>query len=250
MNAAMYVEDDVSAFAVVTDRTQGGASIKDGTVELMVHRRTLVDDWRGVDEPMNETDAGITACPPWGNATRIGTGLVIKGTHRILVSGSDGDKGRGGAALARSAVDEAFADPLVFVGSAPTGKEIPFAKTEFSGLQGALPENVMLITKRRLHEVSGTSFLIRLGHQYGVDEDSVLSAPVEVSLASLFPGQFISHVQEVTLSGNLDISTWHEERLDWFGKQSASPMEDAKVGSDFTVTLEPMDIRTFKIAVM
>mmetsp|Transcript_25642 Transcript_25642/g.27549 ORF Transcript_25642/g.27549 Transcript_25642/m.27549 type:complete len:502 (-) Transcript_25642:69-1574(-) len=74
-----------AAFAVVTDRTQGGGSILDGTLELMVHRRTLVDDARGVGEALNETEVGITSCPPYGNATRMGKGLIIRGTHRILV---------------------------------------------------------------------------------------------------------------------------------------------------------------------
>ncbi len=40
---------------VLTDRSQGGASIADGQLELMVHRRTLNDDSLGVGEPLNET---------------------------------------------------------------------------------------------------------------------------------------------------------------------------------------------------
>ena len=40
---------------VLTDRSQGGASINDGQIELMVHRRTLNDDNLGVGEPLNET---------------------------------------------------------------------------------------------------------------------------------------------------------------------------------------------------
>ena len=40
---------------VLTDRSQGGASINDGELELMVHRRTLNDDSLGVSEPLNET---------------------------------------------------------------------------------------------------------------------------------------------------------------------------------------------------
>lgn len=42
---------------IVTDRSEGGSSIKDGQIELMIHRRTLHDDARGVGEPLNETDS-------------------------------------------------------------------------------------------------------------------------------------------------------------------------------------------------
>ena len=53
---------------ILTDRSQGGTSLQDGSIELMVHRRTVKDDSRGVDEPLNETDVGIT---PYPNALRL-----------------------------------------------------------------------------------------------------------------------------------------------------------------------------------
>jgi Glycosyl hydrolases family 38 C-terminal domain len=47
VNAAIYIEDSDAAMAVLVDRSQGGSSLLDGTVELMVQRRTLADDARG-----------------------------------------------------------------------------------------------------------------------------------------------------------------------------------------------------------
>ena len=43
---------------MLTDVTQGGASINDGQIEMMVHRRVMNDDSRGVQEPLNETMCG------------------------------------------------------------------------------------------------------------------------------------------------------------------------------------------------
>jgi len=37
------------------DRAQGGTSLKSGQIELMLNRRILNDDARGVGEPLNET---------------------------------------------------------------------------------------------------------------------------------------------------------------------------------------------------
>ena len=52
------IEDGKNQLAVLTDVTQGGASLKSGEIELMVHRRVQADDSRGVQEPLNETMCG------------------------------------------------------------------------------------------------------------------------------------------------------------------------------------------------
>ena len=310
VNTAIYVEgkqqeqrNDKSsspprsaAFAVVTDRTQGGSSILDGTIELMVHRRTLVDDGRGVGEPINETDIGITSCPPYGNATRIGEGLIIRGKHRIIVVDAKrettisattttntttevGNKSNDyddsfGAQLARSEMDASFAEPLVFVGTAPSSEEIPFRVKSFSGLKKSLPHNIMLITKQLLYDdndekeeeqekesttTSTSTFLVRLGHQYAIGEDIVLSLPVNIDLSIIFPGQSIKDIQETTLSGNRDIEDWRNERFDWTGtgtgtststgRPKTEQKNDDVSSESYTITLTPMDIRTFKIQV-
>lgn len=41
---------------VLNDRSQGGSSLNSGEVELMLNRRTLRDDNKGVGEPLNELD--------------------------------------------------------------------------------------------------------------------------------------------------------------------------------------------------
>ena len=58
VNSIIAVDDGSHQLAVVTDVSVGGSSLRDGEVELMVHRRVLVDDSRGVQEPLNETMCG------------------------------------------------------------------------------------------------------------------------------------------------------------------------------------------------
>jgi len=40
--------------SVMPDRAQGGSSFEEGIIELMIHRRLVADDGRGVGEPLNE----------------------------------------------------------------------------------------------------------------------------------------------------------------------------------------------------
>ena len=237
INAAMYIEDELASLAMLTDRTQGGGSLVDGSIEMMVHRRTLADDERGVDEPLNETDGDVTPYPPYGDAHRWGEGIVVRGSFRILIGG-----GKSGASLARSEMDGAFSPPLTFVASAPTSPESPQSKPSLSALKQALPPNVMLVTFKRL---ASTQFMIRLGHQYGLDEDATLSQVVQVDLAGLFSLFQVISVEEMTLTGNQKYNDWVKKRLDWTG---TGPIPTSSVSDSNTVViLSPMEVRTFVV---
>lgn len=57
INSHIKIKDGSKTVSVLVDRARGGAVIKNGVIELMIHRRTLYDDDRGVGEPLNETDS-------------------------------------------------------------------------------------------------------------------------------------------------------------------------------------------------
>jgi hypothetical protein len=78
ITVAAYVKDQHRGIhmTVLTDRAQGVASIADGEIEVMVHRRLLADDNRGVDESLNETQGGIDPYPTW---MRKGPGIIVTG---------------------------------------------------------------------------------------------------------------------------------------------------------------------------
>ena len=55
--------------SILTDRSQGTTSLKRNELEIMVHRKTLKDDHKGVSEPLNEHAFGY--------------GLVARGKHQV-----------------------------------------------------------------------------------------------------------------------------------------------------------------------
>lgn len=67
----IYIDNGTDRLALITDRAQGGSSLKDGELEVMIHRRLLHDDAFGVGEAINEQ--------------AFGTGLVARGSHWVLV---------------------------------------------------------------------------------------------------------------------------------------------------------------------
>jgi lysosomal alpha-mannosidase len=61
--------------AVLNDRAQGGSVLKPGVIELMVHRKEVADDHKGVDEVLNEQ--------------QFGKGLYARGQHYLTFGSSE-----------------------------------------------------------------------------------------------------------------------------------------------------------------
>lgn len=234
VNSRIFIRDEKKGIqlTVLTDRSQGGASLHDGQLELMIHRRTLVDDAFGVGEPLNET--GIT-----------GNGLVIRGKHYLLLSSISE-----AAALHRDLAEQLFMAPVVSFAAINEKPEKYKAKhnLEWSGLNKPLPANVHLLT---LEEWEANSFLLRLEHFYEKDEDPILSQPAVVHLRGLFSSLNITSVVELTLGANQKLSEAH--RLQWNIKghgATSGDMASFVIPVDPTaliVTLKPMQIRTFQV---
>jgi len=222
INAAIYIEDNESSLSVALDRSQGGTSLRDGEIEIMVQRRTLMDDNKGVDEPMNETIGGMTPYPPYGNALRLGPGVVVRGTHRILVG-----NGPHGAAQARSTMDGVFAEPLVFI--APVDDEtldVP-SKLQNPTLHsplGQCPPGVFLLTFARTSN-DDSMYLARFAHQFDVGEDETFNQPITFDLGEVFADFHIIAAVEMSLTGN----------------------EKIRSLNDLSVTLKQMEIKTFEV---
>mmetsp|Transcript_35433 Transcript_35433/g.82180 ORF Transcript_35433/g.82180 Transcript_35433/m.82180 type:complete len:513 (-) Transcript_35433:227-1765(-) len=253
VNAAIFLEDFKSSLSVLTDRSQGGTSLKDGVIELMVQRRTNTDDSRGVGEPLDETDEGMTPYPPYGRAERKGKGVIITGAHMVQFR----DVGNG-ASVSRAGMDLFFSHAQLFFMSSPaklqeTALPLLFLRPTFSLLpqQKPLPKNVMMVTYTKPYNDNRPGvFNIRLSHQYGKGEDDVLSQPVTIFFKDIFVTKVIS-VEEKTLTFNQNYDSREKKRLQWeHGLDVTKKLNKLTLKDDnYSVTLEPLEIRSFEVIV-
>jgi len=246
ITAAMYIRDEDAGMqlSILPDRAQSGASLSSGEMEFMVHRRLLADDNRGVGEPLDETTGGMS---PLFDGQRSGDGITVTGTHYVLLS-----KVNSAMKELRVAMDEVFLPMTTLVGKVnvkdvTSGKDITVSK---SLLGAELPVNVQLVSLERL---SKTSLLVRLGHQFAVGEDDLLSKEVEISLSQLLAPFQPTSVEEYTLSANQLKEEQLAGKVQWKSAEESNTDIKREVltktlftdADSVLVTLKAMEIRTF-----
>ncbi|XP_055640599.1 lysosomal alpha-mannosidase-like isoform X1 [Toxorhynchites rutilus septentrionalis] len=243
------LEDEKMRLAVLNDRAQGGASLEDGSLELMVHRRLLHDDSFGVDEALDER--------------AYGKGLVARGKHYIMF-GSKATSNPTLEARERFLQNQILLPNWVFLSDTTDVKYEEWQKrfnNIYSALSLSLPLNVNLMSFEPWKE---NSILVRFEHLLEKDEDPTYSKPVKFNLQDIFRSFSIEEVHETTLAGN----QWKEEntRLKFkpdpeylqhpsaeYPKHSnvvsgpADTVESLRnVNNDgYEIELAPMQIRTF-----
>ena len=200
-------------------------------------------------EPLNETTLGMTHYPTW---KRRGDGITVSGRYSLILS-----KITNGMKELRSAMDQYYL-PLTTFYSQPVGS--PAAKegvtiipsiSAVSSLAIDLPINIHLVTIQR---TAANELLIRLAHQYAVNEDETFSQPVALDLREIFKAYNPMSVTEMTLSANEDKATQLKNKIQWNANADAkskkanqmmkNPVKDDK---NMVVLLYPMEIRTFTL---
>lgn len=271
--------------SILPDRPQGGSSIHDGQIELMLHRRLLQDDGLGMEEPLNEP--GIDR-----------RGLIIRGKHYLLIGPIDSvirstrqlskqlhmhpiqwfqappatmDLGitplssSSGSILASGGTQQASNGEASTANLAPLSNQSMQNRFKFSGLRDYLPKMINLLT---LESWDQDNVLIRLEHIFEINEDADYSRPVQLSLKRMFKNFKIMKIREMTLDGVQDIEVARTNRLrfqtstnpyknytdelgDFVNMDYVSHLIESSQNSEdlFIVEMRPMEIRTFLVQI-
>ncbi|XP_052196024.1 alpha-mannosidase [Diospyros lotus] len=232
LSLGIYTTDNKSEFSVLVDRAVGGASIEDGQVEIMLHRRILFDDSRGVGEALDETVCTGSSCE----------GLTVRGKYYVSVNQQGA-----GSQWRRTTGQEVYSPILLAFTHEKLvdWKASHLTKGTPMDANYTLPLNVALIT---LQELSDGTVLLRLAHLYEAGEDAEYSALAKVELKKMFAQKTIKEVKEMSLSANQEKSqmkrmTWKVEGDN--GDEPATVRGGPVDSSTLVVELGPMEIRTF-----
>eukprot|EP00928_Gymnodinium_smaydae_P061684 TRINITY_DN45715_c0_g1_i1.p1 TRINITY_DN45715_c0_g1~~TRINITY_DN45715_c0_g1_i1.p1 ORF type:complete len:825 (-),score=99.29 TRINITY_DN45715_c0_g1_i1:190-2664(-) len=216
-----YVRDNAAQLTVLTNQPHGASSPVDGSVELMLHRRLLRDDERGVDEALNDTSVAHAK------------------TWLLLASPAS-------SARAHRYSTPSLQRPLQVVSMHASKRPLG----SFSALSRPLPSNVHVVTLQDARSVSPAlaecppddgvsgrcgcaSMLVRLMNPFQLGEDTDLSQEASVELSDLFDESLfsVSSMQEwsITLS-----------------KAIGGVRRRGRDGSNsFAITLGPLQMRAF-----
>ncbi|KAL7638179.1 UNVERIFIED_CONTAM: hypothetical protein RMT77_011804 [Armadillidium vulgare] len=214
--------------AILNDRAQGGSSLSDGEMELMVHRRLQQDDSKGVYEVLDEIAFGM--------------GLVARGKH-YLIHSHFGTKTCDFGCLHRTLGEELILQPILTFSDRKTFKE----QDPIPSLETHLPRNLHLLT---LESWKNGKWLLRIENFLEKNESSI-SGGVTFNIKNLFTFWYVKSVEEV----NLSATTLKNEtsRFEW--KTSQTDLDEVTMeteGKDklpYTFYFAPMQIRTFIVEI-
>ena len=160
----MYIKNDGWQFTVLTAHSHGGTSLRDGETELMLHRRLLRDDHRGVGQALDDfhqTTARffLISESPSNSST----------LHRRLAN------------VIQYPLQPFYIEGTIKNNSLPS---------EFISLVTDLPYNIRIITLKQLNAETD-KIIIRLMNIFQSNENSQFAVPTSIDLNTIFYGYSI-----------------------------------------------------------
>ncbi|VDK39663.1 unnamed protein product [Taenia asiatica] len=212
------------AFGVYTDRAEGGSSLAEGEVELMLHRATTVDDGLGVGEPLNER--------------AFGEGIAVRGVHRLLL-----DTVARVEEVDLHLAQEVSRPPTLFFRDRGNDTLQSTPTVAPSILTRGLPESLHLLTAQQWPvegEPSRNQLLIRL-HHIGLPG----VGPITMELSEAFTVGRVVKAVEMSLTANQLADVARRNNLLWPSKfERRRGVKYPGLGNATLVVIQPEEIKT------
>lgn len=216
VNSRVFIQDKFSdsQFTVLTDRSQGASSLNDGEVEIMVNRRCVMDDHRGVGEVLDEN-------------------IVTRGRYWLVFDSIEESH------FLHRTLSEKLQNPLAMYFGDGQVKELKSIHHQWNPM--SLPKNLHLVSMESWYG----KILLRLGHLFAKNESSLYSDPVCIDIAETF-GLFV--LEETYLTGTQLKREWNS--FSWvsdspddlhFNSLPATPI----LNPTNLACLRPMEIKTW-----
>ncbi|CAH0730852.1 unnamed protein product, partial [Brenthis ino] len=218
VTSRIYMEDlnKNLRFSIFNDRSQGGASILEGSIDLFVLRRIFTDDSK-VQSYMNETEYG--------------KGLIVRGTHYLYLTKANFKQNR---LFEKKISKEIELKSQIFVS---LNNDKAGNKT-FTGLKSKLPFGVHLLSLEKTDD----GLLVRLENY--LEKVDVLRKNIKrVYLKDLFFNIQIINAVETTLGGHILKKDWTPIKWqknesfvrnfnDFYGKDKKEFSDDVNIYDD------------------
>lgn len=219
INSRIAIEDDSNLFSVLVDRAEAGGSMKEGSIDLMVHRRITVDDHRGVDEPLMEPG-------------QFGDGLMVRGRHFLFL-------GKSGSLDDKPMEEKILMKPQVFLypGQIFQTKSSPLLTKTLD------PQiKIILVSKHFGMYNNDREVIIRIEHLYQVADKAGNDVDIELTH---FLANFEAHRAIEFMAGG-DVPIDHFERFSWStGELHAKKSEKSTCElENLCLRVSPGDLKT------
>uniref|UniRef100_A0A8C5LU17 Alpha-mannosidase n=1 Tax=Leptobrachium leishanense TaxID=445787 RepID=A0A8C5LU17_9ANUR len=242
-----YLEDNNNQLVFLAERAHGVASLDNGQVEIMLHRRL----WNNLEWDLNYNltlnDTSVVHPTIWlmmGSKAEIrslyqGVGMALE--HRPVVIYGSAGTGRSD----QNQLNGKSSDPVTL----PPNLHLQILSIPGWKYSSNHTQHVQNIRKggKAVTDPDFHRMLLRIQHLYESGEDPILSKPVSVNIQSLLKslGNVVL-VEERSLTGTWDLNTM--KRWKW---KSSQRMNKGELGhsertrtSDFTVLIQPKEIKT------
>ncbi|CEF69684.1 Lysosomal alpha-mannosidase [Strongyloides ratti] len=226
------INDDKYLFSVLVDRAQGVGGLKDGELEIMLHRRAFHDDYLGVEEPLDELGED-------------GKGLIARGIHRIYI----GDKNLLTTKIRDDSISF-FKEPIIMfskINNITINEYKDNFITNYKFLEPSLPKGINILSIESLNDIS-SEWLFRLEQIYEGDEMGVKSQPITVDFDKIFSPFKIERIIETDIQGIEEKNDTNKKNMLKNNKiymKKGKKLYMNKLENEVSVL--PMEIRTFKI---